>query len=117
MPRALPGGRYSLPGYANTIYGGFYVYDMELDRESGKEPLRLPFAVNVDPAEGDLQYPSRAEAQAAIGIERVLDSLPAIATENDSSNRSELGPSLLLLTLLLVLGEATLARFVAARRT
>jgi hypothetical protein len=116
-PRALPGGRFSLPSYANTIFAGFYVYDMVLDRESGKEPLLLPFAVNVDPAEGELQYPSRAEAQTAIGIERVLDSLPAVAMENDSNERSDLGPSLLLLTLLLVLGEATLARFVAARRS
>ncbi|MCK5943445.1 MAG: hypothetical protein KAI24_15795, partial [Planctomycetes bacterium] len=114
--RPLPGGRFALPPYANTRYAGFYDFDLVLDRESGKEPLRLPFAVNVDPAEGELRYPTHAEVQAALGLERVLDTLPAVAEADDSSDRSELGPSLLLLTLLLVLAEAALARYVAARR-
>jgi hypothetical protein len=116
-PRPLPGGRFALPPYSNTRFAGFYEFDMTLDRESGKEPLRLPFAVNVDPIEGELQYPTHAEVTAALGIERVLDALPAVAEADDSPDRSELGPSLLLLTLLLVLGEAALARYVAARRS
>ena len=115
--RPLPGGRFALPSFANTAFAGFYVYDMVLDRESGKEPLRLPFAVNVDPVEGELRYVSRTEAQTALGIERVLDALPAAAVAEDAADRSEVGPSLLLLTLLFVLGEAALARFVAARRS
>ncbi|HEB54144.1 MAG TPA: VWA domain-containing protein [bacterium] len=123
-PRALiaeasqpvPGGRFLLPPFANTIYAGFYTFDMQLDRESGKEPLRLPFAVNVDPAEGELRYPAHADAQRALGVERILTSLPAIASADDTPDQSELGPSLLLLTLLFVLGEAALARYVTARR-
>ena len=116
-PRPLPGDRFALPPFADTTFAGFYVVDLQLDRESGKEPLSLPFAVNVDPAEGDLTYPTHAEARAALGLERVLDSLPAVAEADDGPDRSELGPTLLLLTLLMVLGEAALARYVAARRS
>lgn len=115
--RPLPGGRFALPPYNNTAFAGFYEFDMVLDRESGKEPLRLPFAVNVDIGEGDLRYPSHAEVQAALGLERVLEALPATADAENQSDRSEFGPSLLLLTLLLVLAEAALARFVAVRRS
>jgi hypothetical protein len=115
--RPLPGGRFALPPFTQTTFAGFYNFDMVLDRESGKEPISLPFAVNVDTAEGDLRYPSHAEVQAALGLERILDALPATASAESQSDRNELGPSLLLLTLLFVLGEAALARFVASRRT
>jgi PAS domain-containing protein len=116
-PQALPGGRFALPTFSDTTFAGFYDYSLVLDRESGQEPRSLPFAVNVDPAEGDLRYPSHAEAKAALGVERILDTLPAVAERDDGPDRSDLGPSFLLLTLLLVLGEAALARFVAARRS
>ena len=116
-PQALPGGRFSLPTFSDTIFAGFYDCSFVLDKESGQEPRSLPFAVNVDPAEGDLRYPSHAEAKAALGVERVLDTLPAVAERDDGPDRSDLGPSFLLLTLLLVLGEAALARFVASRRS
>ena len=43
--------------------------------------------------------------------------MPAVAAAEDGPDRSELGPTLLLLTLLMVLGEAALARYVAARRS
>ncbi len=115
--RALPGGRFALPPFPDTVFAGFYVCDLVLDREAGKEPLTLPFAVNVDPEEGRLRYPAHAEAAAALGVERVLDALPAVRDAEDSPDRSDLGPSLLLMTLLLVLGEAALARHVAARRS
>ncbi len=115
--RPLPGGRFALPPYTNTAFAGFYQFDMVLDREAGKEPLRLPFAVNVNADEGDLRYPSHAEVQAALGLERVLDALPTAAVAENQSDRSDFGPTLLLLTLLLVLGEAALARFVAVRRS
>ena len=91
--------------------------DFALDREAGREPQRLPFAVNVDPAEGDLRYPTHAEAQTALGVEQILETLPVVADASEGNDRSDLGPSLLLMTLLLVLGEAALARYVAARRT
>lgn len=116
-PRALAGGRFALPPFTNTAFAGFYECDLVLDRESGKEPLKLPFAVNVAPEEGDLNYPSHAEAQAALGLERMLDALPPTAIAEDQNDSSDFGPTLLLLTLLLVLGEAALARFVAVRRS
>lgn len=117
VARPLPGGRFSLPAYTATQFAGFYQYDLTLDRESGREELSLPFAVNVDPAEGELSYPSHSDVQAALGVDRVLDALPATIEANDGPDQNEIGPSLLLLTLLLVLGEATLARYVAGRRT
>jgi hypothetical protein len=115
--RPLPGGRFALPPFRNTAFAGFYTFDLVLDRESGKEPLSLPFAVNVDPAEGELRYAAHAEVRQALGIERVLDALPQSAEAIDDPDRSELGPTLLLLTRLFVLGEAALARFVSMRRS
>ena len=115
--RPLPGGRFALPLFTDTRFAGFYEFNFSLDRESGREPEQLPFAVNVDPAEGDLRYPTHAEVQTALGVERVLETMPVVAEASEGSDRSDLGPSLLLITLLLVLGEAALARYVAARRT
>jgi hypothetical protein len=115
--KPLAGGRYGLPPYGDTCYAGFYVFDMMLDRETGKEPLSLPFAVNVDPDEGDLRYASHEQTRNALGLQSVLDSLPAATTAVDDPDRSDLGPTLLLLTLLFVLGEAALARYVSVRRS
>jgi hypothetical protein len=114
--RPLPGGRYALPPVSNTLLAGFYVYDLVLDRENGKEAMVLPFAVNVDPEEGDLQYAAHEEARQALGLERVLSNLPVAAESHDEASASELGPTLLLFTLLFVLAEAALARFVSVRR-
>jgi hypothetical protein len=100
----------------DTVYAGFYVVDLVLDREAGKEPLALPFAVNVDADEGDLRYSAHDEARQALGLERILDSLPVVAEAAEDPDQSDLGPSLLLLALLLVLAEATLARHVSVRR-
>ncbi len=113
----LPGGRFRLPPVSDTVYAGFYVLDMVLDQEAGKEPLTLPFAVNVDPDEGDLHYAAHDEVRQALGLERVLDNLPALTSASEDPRQNELGPTLLLLTLLFVLGEAALARLVAVRRS
>jgi len=114
--RALPGGRFALPPLSDTRFAGFYTFEFELDRENGREPATLQFAVNVDPDEGDLRYAPHAEVKEALGLERVLTSLPAIAEAADNPDRSELGPSLLLALLLFVLGEAAMARYVSLRR-
>lgn len=116
-PRPLPGGRFLLPPVNDTVHAGFYTVDMVLDREAGKEALSLPFAVNVDPDEGDLRYLAHEEARQALGLERILDNLPAAAEAAEDPDQSELGPTLLLLTLLFVLGEAALARYVSVRRS
>lgn len=113
---ALPGNRFRLGPLADTTFAGFYGFDMMLEREAGKEPLSLPFAVNVAPDEGDLRFVGHEEARTALGLERVLDALPAVAEVVDDPDRSELGPTLLLLTLLFLLGEAALARYVSVRR-
>lgn len=114
--RPMPGGRFALPPFANTLYAGFYTFDLMLDRENGKEPLVLPFAVNVDPDEGDLHYAAHDEVVQALGIERVLTNLPVTGPASEDPDASELGPTLLLFTLLFVLAEAALARYVSARR-
>ena len=116
-PLPLPGGRFRLPPLTDTAYAGCYVFELVLDKESGKEALSLPFAVNVDPDEGELRYAAHEQVRQALGLERVLDGLPAVTDATDDPDRSELGPSLLLLTLLLVLGEAALARYVSVRRS
>lgn len=115
-PRPLPGGRYALPPVSNTLLAGFYVLDLVLDRENGKEAMSLPFAVNVDAEEGDLQYAAHEETRQALGIERVLTNLPIAAESHDDASASDLGPTLLLFLLLFVLSEAALARFVSVRR-
>jgi hypothetical protein len=116
-PVALPGNRFRLPSLSDTPFAGFYVFDCKLEREAGKEALSLPFAVNVAVDEGDLRYASHDELRQALGLPRVLDALPAIADVQQDGERSELGPTLLLLTLLFVLGEAALARYVSVRRS
>ncbi|MBZ0152128.1 MAG: hypothetical protein K8J09_11415, partial [Planctomycetes bacterium] len=100
----------------DTIYAGFYGFDCVLDRQAGKEPVSLPFAVNVDAEDGDLRYLSHADARAA-GVERVSDKLPTVATAGEDAQGNELGPLFLWLTLLFVLGEGALARFVSVRRS
>jgi Aerotolerance regulator N-terminal/von Willebrand factor type A domain len=116
-PQPLSGGRFRLPPLADTAFAGFYTFDLVLDREAGKEALSLPFAVNVDPDEGELRYLAHEQARAGLGLERILDGLPAVTTAAEDGDDSDLGPTLLLLTLLLVLGEAALARFVSVRRS
>lgn len=113
----LPGGRFRTPALTDTPYAGFYVFELVMERELGKEALSLPFAVNVVPDEGELRYVSHAEVKQALGIAAVLDSLPATATASEDSAQSEFGATLLLLTLLFVIGEAALARHVAVRRS
>jgi hypothetical protein len=110
------GAAVALGALADTAFAGFYVFDMVLDQKGGKEALSLPFAVNVTPDEGDLRFVGHEEARTAIGVERVLDALPAVVEAAEDPDRSELGPTLLLLVLLVVVGEAALARYVSVRR-
>lgn len=116
-PRPLPGGRFALPAFGNTLYAGFYTYELMLDRDNGKEPLSLPFAVNVDADEGALLYAAHDEVVQALGIPRVLTNLPAATAASEDPAASDLGPLLLLFTLLFVVAEAALARFVSVRRS
>jgi hypothetical protein len=116
-PRPLPGGRFLLPPLVDTRHAGFWIFETMLDREAGKEPLTLPFAVNVEPDEGDLTYVAHDQCKQALGLPRVLTALPAKAEAAADPDQSDLGPSLLLLTLLFVLGEAALARYVSVRRS
>lgn len=114
--RPLPGGRYALPPWNGTLHAGFYTYDLVLDRENGKEALSLPFAVNVDPDEGELRYADHETIRTVLGVERVLSDLPKIGTEHADTSGNDLGPSLLWLVLLVVLSEAALARYVSKHR-
>jgi hypothetical protein len=115
--RPLPGGRFQLPPVTDTVYAGFYVLDMVMSHDAGKEALALPFAVNVDPEEGELRYVSHEEARQALGLERVLDSLPTVSEGPEDEDRSDLGPTFLVLLLAFLLSEAALARWVSVRRS
>lgn len=115
-PRALPGGRYALPPFSGTTAAGFYQVELVLDRDTGKEPWSQPFAVRVDPEEGALDYAAHADVVAALQLEQVHTAIPAESDVADDASDDELAPSLLLLTLLLVLGEAAMARYVSVRR-
>jgi hypothetical protein len=95
---------------------GFYVYDLQLERDTGREPWSQVFAVHVDPDEGDLVYAAHTDVQAALGQQRILTALPTETTDTGDAAGNEFGPSLLLLTLLLVVGEAAMARYVSVRR-
>ena len=97
---------------------GIYVVDLQLERDTGKEPWSQPFAVHVDPDEGQLSYAAHEEVRQALGLDGVLTGLPTKTSTGDNDpGASELGPSLLLALLLLVLGEAAMARYVSVRRT
>jgi hypothetical protein len=116
--RPLPFGRFALPNFTGTVMSGIYVVDLQLERDTGKEPWSQPFAVHVDPDEGQLSYAAHEEVRQALGLDAVLTGLPTKTSAGDNDpGASELGPSLLLALLLLVLGEAAMARYVSVRRT
>jgi uncharacterized membrane protein len=114
--RPLGGGRWGLPPCRDTAYAGVYVADMQVERDGVLVAQPIPFAVNVDPAEGALAYAKPAVLRERLGIERVLRELPADGSAAIDSARNELGPLLLLATLLFLVGEAVLARFVSTKR-
>lgn len=115
-PRPLPGGRYAMPAFANTTLAGFYVCDLQLEHDSGREPWSRPFAVHVEPEEGRLEYAPHESVREALGVDRVLTALPSEVTGSVDARGSELGPTFLRLLLLLVVGEAAMARYVSGRR-
>ncbi|MEQ1632525.1 MAG: hypothetical protein ABL997_09140, partial [Planctomycetota bacterium] len=116
-PRALPGGRYALPPFSQTTMAGFYTVELQLERDTGKEPWTQSFAVHIDPEEGALDYAGHSDVQQALSLDAVLTAMPAETEQAASAGDDELAPSLLLMTLLLVLGEAAMARYVSVRRS
>ena len=116
-PRPLPGDRYALPPYRGTGYAGFYVYNLTVGEERGGavEESEL-FAVQPDPDEGDLSYFSHGAARETLGVDRVVSDLPDTAEASLDAGVDELGPFLLALLVMFLVGEAAMARFVARRR-
>jgi hypothetical protein len=114
--KALPGGRFAMPPFRRTEFAGLYTAEMQLGSSGASRVTQLHFAANVDPDEGDTSYYSPATAKELLGGPTVLRALPEDARAAVASGSSELGPLLLHLLLLFVLGEATLARFVSQRR-
>lgn len=117
-PRPVPGDRYALPPFRRTDHVGFYEYEMMLAAQgSGQQRHTELFAVNPEIAEGELAYLAHEAARERLGVDGIRTSLP---TPSDSALRAsvdELGPFLLLATLLFVLGEATMARWISGRRS
>jgi hypothetical protein len=114
--RPLTGARYGLPPCRDTAFAGIYVADMQVERDGVLTPRQVPFAVNVESSEGSLDYASAPALRERLGVERVLRDLPADGSTSIESARNDFGPLLLLVTLLFLLSEAALARFVSTRR-
>ena len=116
-PMPLEGGRYAMPPYTNTTMAGFYICQLNLEYDTGREPWSRAFAVNIDPEEGLLRYAPHDLVRESLSIERVLTALPDEAQGTAQAGGSEFGPTLLLIVLLLVVGEAAMARYVSVRRS
>ncbi len=114
--RHLAGGQHALPPFHGTTIAGLYQFEMNLDSSTEDQQLSLPFAVNINPAEGKLAYHSHQEAAELLGVERILQ---AITQEDQSAKHagySEWGPTFLWLVLFFILGEASFARLISRRR-
>ena len=72
--------------------------------------------MNPPQEEGELTYLSHETAKSRLGVPSILTELPAAATRSIDAGVDELGPLLLMLTLVFLIGEAGLARWVARRR-
>jgi hypothetical protein len=110
------GDRYALPPFATTSWAGVYEIEMLLDQSGNHVRHQEFFAVNVDPAEGELAYWSHEIAREQLGVARILAELPTASGAAVQAGISDLGPSLLALLLALLVGEAALARWVSRRR-
>lgn len=116
-PTPLPGGRYALPAFRRTEYAGFYEFEMLLgEEEAGARHTEL-FAVEPDVAEGELVYLPHVRARERLGFATVLTELPVLADASVDSGVRELGPFFLWATLIVLVAEAALARFVTRRRS
>lgn len=116
-PRPLPGGRFALPPWSRTASAGFYLFDMQLDRDGGLEPHALPFAVNVDAADGELEYLAHDVAGQALGVDRIHIALPGDDGIDARSGRVDMGPWFLWALLVVLIAEGSWARFITRRRS
>ncbi len=114
--RPLPGNRYALPPCRDTAFSGIYLADLQVEKDGVLTPRQLPFAVNVEPVEGDLRYAAHGVVRERLGVERIHRELPAEGSTAIDSGANELGPMLLLAAFLFLLGEGALARYVSTRR-
>ena len=114
--RPMRGGLFALPTFTQTDHAGIYIFEMDLGQHGSSQQLRLPFAVNPDATEGELTYYGHNTVRDEFGAKHIHRALPSDSAEADSAGVGELGPLLLYLALLFVLGEACWARFVSRRR-
>ena len=110
-------GLFALPAFTQTDHAGIYTFEMNLGETGSTEQVRLPFAVNPDPKDGELSYFDHKTLREKLGIENIYTALPDDDATIQNAGAAELGPFLLYLVLLFVLGEAVWARFVSRRRT
>lgn len=115
--RPMRAGLFALPPFTQTDHAGIYTFEMNLGETGSTEQVHLPFAVNPDPKEGELSYFNHSTLREKLGIENIFTAMPDDDAKNEDSGSAELGPFLLYLVLLFILGEASWARFVSRRRT
>ena len=114
--RPMRGGLFALPTFSQTDFAGIYTFEMDLLEQGSTEQLRLPFAVNPDPTEGELNYLPHSVLRDRLGLENVHEALPDDSDTISTAGISELGPFLLYVVLFFILSEACWARFVSRRR-
>ena len=101
---------------ARVTYAGIYTVEAWLDKDGENRFQQLWFAVNPDPAEGELVFAAHDVVRDRLDVHRIVRGLPSEANVALDSGSSELGPLLLLATLFFLISEAVVARFVSARR-
>ncbi len=114
--RTLEGGRFALPAFRDTRHAGVYTVELDVERDGVAEAERLYFAVDVDPAEGDLVFLSHAAARERLGVQTILRDLPSDRGDVLHSGNHDFGILLLWVALAVLIGEALMARFVQRRR-
>jgi hypothetical protein len=120
-PRPAGPDRWVIPEVADTARAGIYAIELELPARLGTTETRMTrFAVNVDPAEGDLRQIEGAEAALATFFPGAAVELAGAAREREEGKeeegRGEFWRALAAACLGFLLAESALAAFVGRRR-
>ena len=114
--RQIEEGRYVLPSFLDTDRAGVYRLESEVEKLGVQSREQFLFAVNVDPEEGILTYLPADQIKARLPAAQVATELPTDLVVSKDRNRGEVGPQVLYLVLLFLVGEALMATWVGRRR-
>jgi hypothetical protein len=103
------------PPFGRTFTSGTYQLEAEFEGRT-RASRTVPFAVNVDPSEGDLRYINAGQLGQELPMAQILTQLEFDEPEELATGTSELGRFVLLLVLIVGILESLLAGFVGGRR-